>query len=246
MLKILIVDDEFDAQVILKQFLFNYFPEIELVGMASSIESARELLKLYNPDIVLLDIQLRANSGFELLTEDEADRNFEVIFTTAHSEYAIKAFKVNAADYLLKPIDPLEFKHAINKSVDRINSKNHLAKLNEEITKYSINQIAIPTRSSHYIANLKDIIRCEAEGNYTRFFMHDRNALLVSKTLKSFEELLEKNGFIRVHQSHLVNMIYFEQFNVDNNTVILQNKEVIPVSRRKKKNVIDTIRMRLQ
>ncbi len=230
---IMIVDDETDAQLILKEFIFRYCQNVEVVGAASTIKEAKVMIAELRPDILLLDISLKEGTGFDLL-ELIDDPSFQIIFTTAYDQHAVKAFKVRALDYLLKPIDPYELKGAIEHCCETISQTDQIKKLNSALEKYAYEKISIPSKHSHIITDLIDIVRCQSDGNYTRFFIKNDKPILVAKTLKEFDNMLSSKKFIRVHQSHLVNRLHIRSFQVSANLLVLSNGDEIPISRRKK------------
>jgi len=187
MIKSVIIDDEKKGRETLKNMLAKYCNNVEVVDEANSAKNGKEIIENHNPDLVFLDIQMPHGTGFDML-EDVEEVNFEVIFTTAYDQYAIKAIKFAALDYLLKPIDIDELKNA----VDRV--KNKLASVdtnkNFEIFLQNLKginkKIALPTAEGVSFIETKKIIRCEADGNYTCFFLANENKILVSKTLKEF------------------------------------------------------------
>lgn len=210
MIKAVIIDDEKSAREILSGMLKNYCPEVEITGMANSVKKGIELIQKLQPDLVFLDIKMPLGSGFDLL-ESIAKINFEVIFTTAYDQYALKAIKFSALDYLLKPIDVLELKAAVkkvseSKSQHLLNKKletfiENITAKNKQLTK-----IVIPLSDGFKVIEVKDIIRCQSDRNYTNIFIADGSKILSSRTLKDFEELLSEYNFFRIHQSHLINL----------------------------------------
>lgn len=242
MLKAIIIDDSIEARKALVTEIEDCCPEIELIGQAEGVVSGAKLIRTVNPDLVFLDIQMNDGSGFDLL-ELIGNINFKVIFTTASDEYAVKAFKYSAVDYLLKPIDPDELVSAVKKA-ERGNQKENLSLLMEN-AKHSnkpVRKLALNTLDKLHIVNISDIVRCESDVNYTQFFFSNGNKLLVTKTLKDFEDLLSEHQFIRVHQSHLVNVNYIKEFvKGDGGYLVMTDKTSVPVSTRKRNTVVEML-----
>lgn len=239
--KAVIIDDMKDAREALKSELEMHCPEIELIGEAESVISGSKLLKKVNPDILFLDIELEDGTGFDIL-EIIDEYSFHVIFTTASDAFAIKAFRFSALDYLMKPVDPDELMEAISK-IDLIHQNNTSDQL--EILKESLDEqkvpekIALHTQDKIQLVALKNIIRCEADGNYTSFHFTEGKELLVTKTLKEFDELLSNFGFIRTHQSHLANLYHVNEFiKTEGGYLRMSNGSDVPVSFRKRSEVI--------
>ena len=235
-----IIDDMSDAREALKDELDTHCPEIKLLGEAESVVSGSKLLKTIKPDIVFLDIELQDGTGFDIL-EIIGDYSFKVIFTTASDEFAIKAFRFSALDYLMKPVDPDELIEAIQK-LDGLEEKGEEQL---EVLMHSLNQkklpekIALHTLDKIQLVAIKDIISCKADGNYTIFHFEEGANLLVTKTLKEFDEMLKDHAFLRTHQSHLVNMNQvLEYVKTEGGYLKMSNKSEVPVSFRKRAEVI--------
>jgi two-component system LytT family response regulator len=235
-----IIDDMSDAREALKDELDTHCPEIKLLGEAESVVSGSKLLKTIKPDIVFLDIELQDGTGFDIL-EIIGDYSFKVIFTTASDEFAIKAFRFSALDYLMKPVDPDELIEAIQK-LDGLEEKGEEQL---EVLMHSLNQkklpekIALHTLDKIQLVAIKDIISCKADGNYTIFHFEEGANLLVTKTLKEFDEMLKDHAFLRTHQSHLVNMNQvLEYVKTEGGYLKMSNNSEVPVSFRKRAEVI--------
>lgn len=228
-LKAIIVDDERLARLNLRKLL-NPYPEIEVAGEASSCENAMELIRIFNPQLIFLDIQLSGETGFDLL--ELIDNSIKIIFVTAFDEYAIRAFEVNAIDYLLKPVNPERLKAAIERVIKREKAQEGEAKN----YKYSD---SIYVRMSNYASRfikISSISFIEPVGNYTRIFTNDGKHCLVLKTLKQWEEELPENHFVRIHRSSIVNIEHVDHIEKDSNTqsrAYLKNiPEPLDISRR--------------
>jgi two-component system LytT family response regulator len=244
-----IIEDERNFVSAFKSILSGACPEVDLVGDCGSIKQAVSLIRDIHPDIIFLDIQLSDGNAFDLLRllENTLEKNrfttLRIIFTTASNHYAIKAFRFSAIDYLLKPIIPGELIEAVNKvkalkkSVDNPNPYRLL--LDNVSDQVSNKKICLSTVNEIRVCSVSDIIRCEAEHNYTTFHFLNGKPLMVSKTLKEYEDLLKEYGFERVHQSHLVNLNHITSYIKKDNGFILMKDIEVPVSRRKKEHVLE-------
>lgn len=242
--KAVIIDDILKARDFLKRDLASFCPQIELVGEAEGVVSGLKVIKNLRPDIVFLDINMNDGSGFDIL-ELLDEIHFKVIFTTASDEYAIKAFKFSAVDYLLKPIDVDELTKAVEKAVAQGKSEGQeqVELLRDTVASAErMEKIALHTAEKIHICELKDIIRCESSINYTTFYFEDDHKVLVTKTLKFYDQLLTGSGFLRTHQSHLINLIHVKEFiKGDGGYILMNNGANIPVSARKRAEVVQVI-----
>jgi len=246
MIRGIIVEDEKHSRETLLGMLDRYCKNVEIVAQADSYRGGLEKIREYKPDVIFLDIQMPDGSGFRLLEElDEI--NFEIIFTTAFDQFAIKAIKYSALDYLLKPIDPEELVKALKK----VESKISKQAVNENIQVLLDNiksrepephKIVLSTSEKIHIIETDQILRCESDNYYTIFFLIDGKKILISKTLKENEELLGGHNFIRPHKSHLVNVQYIKGFlRNDGGYIEMTDGSKIPVSRRKREKIIEII-----
>ncbi len=243
MLTAIIIDDEAKGRMALKQKLLDYCEEIQLAGEAENGIEGIKLIEKMHPDIVFLDIEMPRMDGFEMLHR-LPEKNFHIIFTTAYDQYAIKAIKYAAFDYLLKPIDIEELKIAVSKIHFRpqIHTGKKLELLDQNLLKNNFNKIAISTLEGLLFFNISDIIHLEANSNYTTIYFTNRPKLLASKTLKDFEELLPTDIFFRTHHSHLINLNYIKRYiKGDGGQIELQNGNYVDVSRRKKEEFLNAI-----
>lgn len=237
-----IVDDEKHCRDVLALLLQKHCPTVNLVASCSDGHSAVEAIEMHHPDIVFLDIEMPGMSGFDML---EACRftNFEVIFTTAYNEYAIKAIRHNALDYILKPIDKDELIQAVGR-MQHVKPAKEASRVDNFID-YLARQkmgdrIALPTSDGLQILQSEEIWYCESEGGYTRFYLTNGKISLISKTLKEVEDVLEAKGFCRVHHSYLINLRYVQKYvRGDGGEVIMANGKNIPVSRNKKQEFLN-------
>uniref|UniRef100_UPI0040498BFF LytR/AlgR family response regulator transcription factor n=1 Tax=Flavobacterium sp. TaxID=239 RepID=UPI0040498BFF len=243
MITALLIDDDQNLRNGMRQILNIYAPEISIIGEASNVKTGIESIETLKPKVVFLDIQLGDGTGFDIL-EQLAKRNGKVtshiVFITAHEEYAIKAFRFSALDFLLKPVDPEELQKVIMKIKEVLNQHDsfaHIDLLIENIRKKTnhFNKIALSTSDGIHLFEISDIIRCESEDNYTRFFIKDSKSILISKTLKEYEELLVSHQFERIHQSHLINLSYLKSYiKKDGGYVVMTDNSHLPISQRKK------------
>lgn len=238
-MRTIIIEDIPLARELLKKDIEAHCPQLELIGEADGILSGLKLIKQTNPQLVFLDIHLGDGEAFEILDLIDTP-TFKIIFTTASDEYAIKAFEVSAIDYLLKPIDVERLKNAVLKAINSETSQNeHFSILRDTVKNNQIDRIALHTQEQIYIAKMEDIIRCEADGNYTKFYFTNHSPLLVTKTLKSFENIFPIGQFIRTHQSHLVNINHIKAYiKSEGGYLLMSDNSRPPVSLRKKAEVL--------
>ena len=234
----IIVEDEKSSQDLLLQLLKDNFSEIIIKGVAQNIEDAESIIESEKPDLVFMDVILGQRTCFDLL-ENLGEIKFDIIFTSSYEKYAIKAFRLSAVDYLLKPIVPEELKEALDKVMNKRvnkNSINHIKLLLNNINKGNEHpRIALPTLTGFTLLEVSNIVYCESDNTYTTFFTRDGKNLLVSKTLKSCEKMLSEFSFFRVHNSSLVNMEYIKEYvKGEGGIVIMEGGEEIGVSRRRK------------
>lgn len=241
----IVVEDNSLALDMLVNDITTHQKGIEIIGTAKSVIEAAKLLQKKQPDILFLDIMLGDGTGFDLL-EIYPNLTSKIIFVTASDEYAIRAFKFAAIDYILKPYSIEDLQTSINKAKQQIEpQKEQLNILKQAIKnqKSNINKISLNTQDKIIVVNIEDIIRCQSDNNYTTFYLKDNTKILVSKTLKYYADMLKNNGFIRVHQSHLINKSQIKEFiKSDGGYIILNNNMNIPVSVRKKADVIDFLK----
>lgn len=248
MINTVIIEDEKKSLDVLMKLVDANCPDIVLAGTADSVATGAELIRKVNPDLVLLDIEMADGSGFDLIEKTQGLK-YDVIFTTASDQHAIRAIKYSAIDYLLKPIDPEELKESIGKFKKKRNDNTSLENLKfllQNFRKPSDNyaKITLPTGNAYEIVNVRDIIRCEADGSYTSFILAGGGKkLLVSASLKHYEDLLPEEDFIRVHHHHLVNIHHVVRYlKTDGGYAIMSDGSQIEISRRKK----DAFLQRLQ
>lgn len=246
MLKTIIVEDEDWARELVTDMLKRY-DFIELAGHAASIINAKELINQANPDLVLLDINLRDGSGFELL--QQLDRiDFKLIFITAYDKYALDAIKFSALDYLLKPVSIEDFDAAIMKAYKLVEHDNLSLKLNALFNNFAhladnTRKIVLNTSGSVYLLNSSDIIRCQADLGRTQFFLTNNESIVVVNPLKLYVEMLSPYGFYRVHNSHLVNLQHIFRFDkTGKNMLVMKDKSIVPVSSSRKEELLSLLK----
>lgn len=253
MISSVIVDDEKKARAFLKGHLNAFCPDVTIAGEAENVASAVQTIKTINPDLVFLDIKMPDGTGFDVIErlrkEDTKDElKFKIIFTTAFDEYAIKAIKFSALDYLLKPIDPEELVAALKRSKLISSKQNSVAKVDvllENIKSLSDQnkKIALNTSNKTFVYKISDIIRCESSGSYTLVYVKNTEPILISKSLGEAEELLKDYQFERIHKSHLINLNYLRTFiKTDGGYVEMENGDMIPVSNRKREYLIQLLK----
>jgi two-component system LytT family response regulator len=244
MLRAVIVEDEKPSRDTLTGMLRLFCKNVEILDETESVREGIASIRKFKPDVVFLDIQMPDGSGFRLL-EEVSDVDFDVIFTTAYDQFAIKAIKFSALDYLLKPIFRDDLIKAVSKAEEnhlRRNPKEHIEVLLDNIKKPPDQppRIILSTTEKINVVNIDDIIRCESDNYYTFFFFTNGQKLIVSKTLKENEELLKDHNFIRPHKSHLINTKYIKSFlRVEGGFIIMTDDSKIPVSRRKRDMILD-------
>jgi two-component system, LytTR family, response regulator len=235
----IIVDDELHGRENLRIIIETYCPEIEILGLADSVVNALELVSVLNPDAVFLDINMPVLDGFDFL-EEYQERNFMVVFVSAHEEFGINAVKAGAVDYLVKPVNIKELKLTVKKLLYQ---KNKTIKT-EAV--YETDKLVLPASHGFDVLVFDDLIRLEAEGCYTKVVIRDGKNKLVSRTLKDFEDTLPKDKFFRIHKSHLVNLKYIKEYSSrSGNFVTMTDGSKLEISRRKAPEFIQKIKTAL-
>ena len=234
-LKAIIIDDEPDCVRVLELQLAKHCPEVQVIGKTEIAEDGLVMLLKTPPDLLFLDIEMPRMNGFDLL-EKVGNLNFQVVFTTAYDRYAIRAFKFSALDYLLKPIDPVE----LRATVARAAQKEHLVQQQLDLLKQQLlspklnSKLALPQLNGYIITDIEQIIYCESDSNYTRFFMKNKEQYLICRTLGEIENLLEGHHFFRSHKQFLVNINEISRIIRDDGmSVEMSNHKILPVSRQK-------------
>jgi two-component system LytT family response regulator len=243
MIRALIIDDEHLSRKALLEELIPFNNIIEIVGEFDSCQGAINGINELKPNAIFLDINLGDGNGFDVL-EKVSYKEFSTVFVTAYDDYAIKAFKYSALDYLLKPIDTNEVKNVIEKLSQNNtgDSLSHVSSLIKNIVNQNEKKIPIPHGDGINFYNINEFIRFEADGNYTTVYLTDNTKLLTAKTLKDFESLLENYRFERVHHGHLINLSHIKKYvNKEGGYIIMSDKSSIPISQRKKAYILKVI-----
>jgi two-component system, LytTR family, response regulator len=250
LLKALIVDDEYQGRSFMQKILEKEHPDVEVVGQASTIDETLSNIQNLNPNLIFLDIILGRENAFDLFSKIQ-NVNFEIIFTTAHNEYAVKAFKINALDYLLKPIDLQELNDAIEKVKVRLDKEatrtsvfqlENLANILKSVNK-SIDKLAIPSSDGFIMVQLSDIVYCESDGNYTIFNLTNNRKLTSSYTLRQYDDMLSSQDFFRAHKSYLINLSHINRYlKSDGGLIMMSNGKTVELSRRNKEKLMKLLR----
>ena len=246
MIKAIVIDDEINNQELITNLLNSYADNIQVLATANSVETAYQAITTHQPDLIFLDIQMPDGTGFDLLKRFDKI-NFKIIFVTAHQEYAIEAFKYSALDYLLKPLSPSNLIAAVKKADESFNSEDLNLKLKTLLSNISEpfknkKKIVLKTMERIYSVDINDIMHFESDGGYTKVYLVDGKRIMVSKTMKEFEDLLDAN-FLRVHNSHIINMNHLFCFEKAEGHVVMKDESVVPVSNRKKEQLLELLNM---
>ncbi len=243
MIKAVIIDDEQSSIDLTSALLRFYSDRISLAGSGNSVEEGYQLIRMHKPDLVFLDVHLEGGSGFDLLNK-LGSIGFKVVFITAHNEFALRALRYSAMDYLLKPLSPLDFSEAVRKALQAINHDEVTLQMKTLLHNMGMQQqrkVVFKTQEKIYSIDTFDIIRFESEGSYTTVYLSEGKKIIVSKIIKEFEEMLAPEGFIRVHQSHLINRNHMFCFEKQDNLITMKDSSTVPVSTRKKEMVLHLI-----
>ncbi len=236
-MKAVIIDDEKRTRELIAKLIDSFELGIETFPIGESVSSGLKAIQDIEPDLIFLDIQMPDGTGFDLL-KMIPQKNFEVIFITAHEEFAIKAIKFSALDYILKPIDPEELKKSIEKAIESIDHKKEESQyeaLSLNMQPSQKRRLVLKTSESVHVVDLDKIIRCEADRNYTSFYLVDKKKILVSKTLKDYETLLTGYNFLRVQQSHLINLDFVDRYDkAHGGSVVMKDGSEVPLSPNKR------------
>ena len=246
-MNVLLVDDEVNARETIKSYLKKIPGYFFVVKEAGTIEHALNILEEFIPDLALLDINLSTGTAFDLLGRIEGKLTFQIVFITAYDKYAIKAFKYNAIDYILKPINPLEFNTAIEKVATTsypFLAKKQLSSLTQNLGQLSTEPqklILRDTQAIHFIS-VGEIIQCKSESNYTRFSLINQPHITISKTLGEYDEILKGRGFFRSHRSYLINLNQIKKYDKrEGGYIEMINGESVPLSRNRKETFMRLI-----
>ena len=245
MIRAIIIDDEDYCRDALANNL-KKLGTVEVIASVGDIEEAERCIKSLQPDLLFLDIEIPGRNGFDLL-ESIGKQNFDVIFTTAYEQYALKAIKASAIDYLMKPIGLEELEAAIQKHLDKKNGDigRQVEVLLQHYTGSNTRKsmLALPTFGGLEMVIINDIIHLKADGGYTRFHLSDSKILTVSKNIKEYEDVLAEHGFMRIHHSHIVNLRFVKKYNKgEGGSVTLTDNSTVDVSRQKKQDLLDALK----
>ncbi|SDD59781.1 two component transcriptional regulator, LytTR family [Algoriphagus faecimaris] len=244
-MKAILIDDQDHVRENLRMLIETFVPEVNVVAEAEGVRSGLECIREHQPDLVFLDIEMKDGTGFDLLSL-MGDQSFKLIFVTGHDGFAIRAFKVSAIDYILKPVDAEDLVRAVEKAkvypaLQEIQVQHALN--NSKSTSPETLQIVLSDSENIFLIDLKNILRCQAEGNYTKFFLEDGRVILVSKTLKEYNDLLEQNKFFRTHQSHLINLRFFDHYDRrEGGMIYLKDGSQVPLATRRKDLLISVLK----
>ncbi|MFW5699746.1 MAG: LytR/AlgR family response regulator transcription factor [Bacteroidota bacterium] len=231
--KIAIIEDEKAERENLKSVIHSFFPEIEITGEAETVQEGLTLIRKINPDILMLDIELKDGNSFDLLKKLDTI-NFQIIWLTAYDEYAIRAFRISAVDFLLKPYKTEDLIRAIMKAREQLLEQHYLERIHvllKNTTRENTRQLVLQTSEATHVVKLDEIIRCQCDNNYTTFVLTDNSKILMSKPLKLYDEMLSGLGFFRVHQSHLINLQKIKKVSrKKNGKVLMANHDTVPVA----------------
>lgn len=242
MIKAVIVDDEPFHRETIQMLLDDYFPDVSTVAQAEGVDDAVAVIELHQPELVFLDIEIKGGTGFHVLQKLKK-RDFKLIFITAFNEFALQAIKFSAIDYILKPINEFEFKAGVERAIQEIEKQEVAAPIEYLVSNYqdkTDKKLVLRTSQELHVVNVTDVVRCEADNAYTTFYLESGEKIVVSKGLSEYAEMLENYGFVRPHQSHLVNLSFIRKLDKsDGGFLVLKDKSEIPVSARKKQQIID-------
>jgi len=241
-LRTIIIDDEPDSVKLLQLQLTRYCPHVEVVSSYTSTVKALDGIKTLMPDLLFLDIEMPVMNGFEML-DKVLHMNFSLVFVTAYNQFALKAFRFNALDFLVKPIDTNELIEAVAKAEHRKKPTSaQLTMLQKQLRGAPVTKIAIPGQNGVSFIDLNEIVFVEASNNYSKLVLTDRRFFLISKTLKDVQEVLEEEHFLRVHRQYVINLNHVKQFNRNEGVLTMTNGQYIPVARNQKEHLIEKYR----
>jgi two-component system LytT family response regulator len=249
-IKTIIIEDELNARKALVNLLEFYCPDIELMGQASNVQEGIKLIQENTPHLLFLDVHLPDGTGFDLIKKANK-KTFKIVFVTAHDQYALRAIKMSAMDYLLKPVQPNELRKAVAKVEAAIENEEQL-NLQIDTALHNLDRsnqgkkIILNTSENIHVLEINEIVHCEAQDNYAKIYIINKESILIAKPLKELEEMLMTYGFYRIHQSHLINLHFVETYEKKGTgRVRLKTGEVLPVSTRKKDQFLKALRQLL-
>lgn len=240
----ILVDDEAKARDLLRNMLNVHCPQVEVLAEAENVKDAIQAIHEHQPNIVFLDIEMPRISGLELPSFFKPeDLNFNIIFVTAYSEYAVQAFRLSACDYLLKPVDPSDLRTAVEKaSAKQEQQSGTFETLRANMDTESSKRLALPHATGMHFVELNDVVQFEADGSYTHVHLMNGDKYTVSQRLRVYDELLEKNlDFFRIHRAHLINMTLVQSYSRAESLMIMKNETNLPISRERKQTVEEVL-----
>ncbi|HLZ88372.1 MAG TPA: LytTR family DNA-binding domain-containing protein [Puia sp.] len=243
MIRTILIDDEIDSIRVLRKLLETFCPQVDIIGTASGVETALELIPEAKPDLVFLDIEMSQGNAFDLLNQ-LMPLDFQVIFVTAFDNYAIRAFKYSAIDYLLKPVDIDDLRDAIGRVREKPSSKDlaqQVKVLLENVGMLQMTQqkMAIPTITGLIFVPVQDIVRFEAKGNYTTIYLSNGEPIMAARTIKDYEEILPEAIFCRIHNSHIINLSRIQKYQKGRGgSVIMEDGSTIEVASRRREEFL--------
>jgi two-component system, LytTR family, response regulator len=243
MIRTVLIDDETDSIRVLQKLLETYCPQVEVVGTAEGVESGLAVIQATGPDLLLLDIEMTEGNAFDLLNQVRP-LTFQVIFVTAFDNYAIRAFKYSAVDYLLKPVDIDELVSAVRRVAERSQQRNIIDQMQvflDNMGTYSLAQqkMAVPTVDGLIFINLREVVRLEAKSSYTQINLENGEVVMATKTIKDYEEILPETLFCRIHNSHIINLQKIEKYHKGRGGyVILEDGSEIEVASRRRQEFL--------
>ncbi|MCQ2216744.1 MAG: LytTR family DNA-binding domain-containing protein [Bacteroidales bacterium] len=246
MYKVVIVDDEASGRNVVRHNLKRFDKDLSVIAEADSVKSGIEVIEALKPDIVFLDVQMQDGTGFDLLL-NVRERGFKVIFVTSFDNFAIKAIKYNAADYLLKPIEPDLFQEAVERVFEILENRQPAVSVEQFNNNYNkFDRIGLPMSDCVRFISVESILYCSADGNYTRFFFVDGSNCLVCRNMKYYEDILPQSLFIRIHRSFIINIHYVEKYiKGEIPSIVMANGFQIEISRRKKDELLELLDVKL-
>ncbi len=248
-MKVLIVDNEKEVRGLLKDMIASISADAYIVEEAEGVETGLHKINTFQPDVIFLDVEMNDGTGFDLMNR-VSNPAFQLVFTTAHNKYAVQAFKCSAIDYLLKPVDITELELALQKAKTNISGSSlskqmEILMLQLTAKEPKDKQIVLKDSEASYFVKVQDILYCEAEGSYTKFYLAGEQPIVISKNLSTYEEILGVYGFIRTHHSYLVNPSHIKLYDkTDGGTLLLHNGQTVPISHRKKDFVLHMLESR--
>jgi two-component system LytT family response regulator len=238
-IRTVIIDDEPDSVQLMRLTIEKHFPQLEIAGTFNSSVKASEQIVALQPDLLFLDIEMPVINGFDLL-EKIMPVEFSVVFVTAYNDFAIKAFRFNALDYLVKPVSIEDLREVVKKVEKRQHIQtDQLQVLQQQFRKGNITKIAIPSQTGVTFIDLKDIVFVEAKSNYSELVLVDKRKILISKTLKDIQYVLEQQQFLRIHRQYIINLNEVKHFNRNESLLTMTTNDVLAVSRLQKDKLID-------